>query len=54
MFAMLPFSLFRAGRLVLSERKAVIAMHPMTVAVGSALATIGIEPQPYEGSRIVS
>jgi GT2 family glycosyltransferase len=54
MFAMLPFSLFRAGRLVLSERKAVVAMHPMTVAVGSVLATIGIEPQPYQASNIVS
>ena len=54
MFAMLPFSLFRAARLVLSERKAVVAMHPMTVAVGSALATFGFEPQPYQASNIVS
>jgi GT2 family glycosyltransferase len=54
MFGLLPFSLFRAGRLVLSEQKAVIAMHPMTVAVGSALAVVGIEPQPYEASKIVS
>jgi GT2 family glycosyltransferase len=53
MFAMLPFSLFRAGRVFLSERKAVVAMHPMIVAVGSALATIGFEPQPYEASKIV-
>jgi hypothetical protein len=29
-------------------------MHPMTVAVGSALAAIGIEPQPYKASKIVS
>jgi len=54
MFAMLPFSLFRAGRLVLREHRAVIAMHPMTVAVGSVLATVGIEPQPYEASKIMS
>jgi GT2 family glycosyltransferase len=52
MFAMLPLSLFRAGRLVVSEPKAVIALHPMTVAVGSALAAIGIEPQPYKASKI--
>ena len=52
MFAMLPLSLFRAGRLVVTEPKAVIALHPMTVAVGSALAAIGIEPQPYKASKI--
>ena len=28
-------------------------MHPMTVAVGSALAAIGIEPQPYKASKII-
>jgi GT2 family glycosyltransferase len=54
MFAILPLSLFHAGRLVLTEHKAVIAMHPMMVAVGSALAAIGIEPQPYKASKIVS
>jgi len=54
MFGLVPFSLFRAGRLVLSEHKAIIAMHPMTVAVGSVLAVIGIEPQPYEASKIAS
>lgn len=54
MFAMLPLSLFRAGRLVLTEPKTVIALHPITVAVGSALAAIGIEPQPYKASKIVS
>jgi GT2 family glycosyltransferase len=52
MFAMLPLSLFRAGRLAFTEPKAVIALHPMTVAVGSALAAIGIEPQPYKASKI--
>jgi GT2 family glycosyltransferase len=54
MFAMLPLSLFRAGQLVLTEPKAIMAMHPMTVAVGSALAAVGIEPQPYKASKIVS
>ena len=52
MFAMLPMSLFRAGRLVFTEHKAVIAMHPMIVAAGSALAAFGIEPQPYKASKI--
>jgi hypothetical protein len=54
MLAMLPLSLFRAGRLVLTEHPAIIALHPMTVAAGSALAAIGIEPQPYKASKIVS
>ena len=50
----LPLSLAYAARAVLTERKATIAMHPMTVAIGSALAAIGIEPQPYKASKIVS
>jgi GT2 family glycosyltransferase len=53
MLAMLPLSLIRAGRLVVTEHKGLIALHPMTVAVGSALAAIGIEPQPYKASKIV-
>jgi GT2 family glycosyltransferase len=53
MLAMLPLSLFRAGRLVATEHKPLIALHPMTVAVGSALAAVGIEPQPYKASKIV-
>jgi GT2 family glycosyltransferase len=53
MLAMLPLSLFRAARLVLTEHKALIALHPMTVAAGSALAAVGIEPQPYKASKIV-
>jgi GT2 family glycosyltransferase len=52
MFAMLPMSLLRAARLVFTEQRAVIAMHPMIVAAGSALAAIGIEPQPYKASKI--
>jgi hypothetical protein len=50
---MLPLSLFRAGRLVMTGQQPIIALHPMTVAVGSALAAIGIEPQPYKASKIV-
>jgi GT2 family glycosyltransferase len=53
MLAMLPLSLIRAGRLVVTEHKPLIALHPMAVAVGSALAAIGIEPQPYKASKIV-
>lgn len=54
MFAMLPMSLLRAGRLIFTEQKATIAMHPVIVAAGSALAAIGIEPQPYKASKIAS
>ena len=54
MLAALPLSLPRAIRLVLTEQKAIVAMHPMTVAIGSALAAIGIEPQPYKASKITS
>ena len=50
--AALPYSLVRAARAVLTERERTIAMHPMTVAVGSVLAAIGIEPQPYRASKI--
>jgi GT2 family glycosyltransferase len=53
MLASLPLSVFRAARLILTE-DAVIALHPMAVAAGSALAAIGIELQPYKASRIVS
>jgi GT2 family glycosyltransferase len=52
--ALLPLSLFRAGRLLIVEHKALIALHPVIVAVGSALAAFGIEPQPYKASKIVS
>jgi hypothetical protein len=52
LLAALPVSLFHAARAVLTERERIIAMHPMTVAVGSVLAAIGIEPQPYKASKI--
>lgn len=50
--AALPLSLLYAARNALTERKAAFAMHPVTVALGSALAAIGIEPQPYKASKI--
>lgn len=52
--ALLPLSLVRAVRLFLTERKPLIALHPMIVATGGLLAAIGVEPQPYKASKIVS
>ncbi len=54
MLARLPLSIVRAGQLAVTEQKTIIALHPMAVALGSALASIGIEPQPYKASKIVS
>ena len=55
MLAVLPLSLFRAGRLFLDRTEgADCACIPMIVAAGSALAAIGIEPQPYKASKIAS
>jgi GT2 family glycosyltransferase len=51
MLAILPLSLFRAGRMIVSERKAIVAMHPMAVALGSWLAIIGIEPHQYKAPK---
>jgi GT2 family glycosyltransferase len=51
MFGLVPFSFFRVGRLFLRQQQAIIAMHPMMVAIGSALAVVGIEPQPYASSK---
>jgi GT2 family glycosyltransferase len=52
MLGRLPLSLVRAGRLFVTEQKPIIALHPIAVAAGSALAAIGIEPQPYKASKI--
>jgi GT2 family glycosyltransferase len=52
--ALMPLSLFRAVRLAIAERKMLIALHPVIVAAGSALAVVGIEPQPYKASKIKS
>ena len=53
MVGRLPLSLVRAARL-LPTAKAVVAMHPVMVAVGSVLAAFGFDPKPYEASKIVS
>jgi glycosyltransferase involved in cell wall biosynthesis len=53
MLGRLPLSLVRAAHL-LATSKAVVAMHPVLVALGAALAAAGVEPKPYEASKIVS
>ncbi|MEZ2142582.1 glycosyltransferase family 2 protein [Bradyrhizobium sp. DN5] len=53
MVGRLPLSLVRAASLLTSS-KTVVAMHPVMVALGSVLAAFGIEPKPYEASKIVS
>jgi GT2 family glycosyltransferase len=52
--ALLPLSLVRAARLAATEHRALIALHPMFVAAGGALALVGIEPQPYRASNVAS
>jgi GT2 family glycosyltransferase len=52
--ALWPLSLFRAGCLVATEHRALIALHPVIVAAGGTLALVGIEPQPYRASKIIS
>ncbi|NOJ42448.1 glycosyltransferase [Bradyrhizobium sp. WSM 1791] len=54
LLAALPLSLGYAVHAVLTERERTIAMHPVTVAIGSLLAAFGLEPQPYKASKIVS
>ncbi|MBR0847614.1 glycosyltransferase family 2 protein [Bradyrhizobium diazoefficiens] len=53
MLGRLPLAAVRSARLLATSR-AVVAMHPVLVALGAALAAFGIEPKPYEASRIVS
>jgi GT2 family glycosyltransferase len=53
MLALFPLSLHRATLLYIIERHAIIAMHPIAVAIGGALAAVGIELQPYKASKIV-
>jgi GT2 family glycosyltransferase len=50
--ALMPLSLIRAAGLVATERKTLIALHPIIVAIGGVLAVIGIEPQPYKATKI--
>jgi hypothetical protein len=52
MLALLPLSLLRAGHLMLLRKTTSAALHPVLVAIGSALAAIGIEPQPYKAAKI--
>jgi GT2 family glycosyltransferase len=52
LLARLPWSLVRAVALIVTEQKPIFAVHPMAVALGSALASLGIEPQPYKASKI--
>jgi GT2 family glycosyltransferase len=54
LLAALPLSFVYAVRALLNERKGTIAMHPVTVAIGSVLAAFGLEPQPYKASKIVA
>jgi GT2 family glycosyltransferase len=54
LLARLPLSVARAVRLIVTEQKPLFALHPLAVAFGSALASIGIEPQPYKASKISS
>ena len=44
--------LVRAVGLFVREHQALIALHPVIVAIGSASAALGIEPQPYKASKI--
>lgn len=53
MLGRLPLSLVRSARL-LATSKAVVAMHPALVALGSMLAAFGFAPKPYKASKIVS
>jgi GT2 family glycosyltransferase len=48
----MPFSLLGAARFAATEHKALIALHPIIVAVGGVLAVIGIEPHQYKASKI--
>jgi GT2 family glycosyltransferase len=47
MLALPAASIFAMARLLLSGQHYLVACHPIIVAVGSALASIGIEPHQY-------
>lgn len=53
MLGRVPLSLVRAATSLRSSR-AIVAMHPVMVAFGAALAAFGLEPKPYEASKIVT
>lgn len=46
----LGISGFRAARLLAETREPIIALHPILVALGRCLSTIGIAPQPYRAA----
>jgi GT2 family glycosyltransferase len=54
LLAALPLSFLYTVHAILTEREPTIAMHPVMVAIGSALAALGLEPQPYKASKIAS
>jgi GT2 family glycosyltransferase len=49
---LMPLSLLRATRLAATGHKVLIALHPIIVAAGGALAVVGIEPHQYKASKI--
>jgi len=48
MALLLPVSFVRAAALLASGQSTLIVCHPIIVALGSALASVGIEPQQYK------
>lgn len=50
--AALGISGFRAARLLVETREPMIALHPILVALGRCLSTIGIAPQPYRAANL--
>ena len=48
--AALGISVPRAARLLAETREPMIALHPILVALGRCLSTIGIAPQPYRAA----
>jgi GT2 family glycosyltransferase len=54
LLAALPLSFVCAVGAILTEREPTVAMHPVTVAIGSVLAAFGFEPQLCKASKIVS
>lgn len=49
-FGILGLSVIHGLRLLAQTRQPAVALHPLAVAVGRCLATIGIEPQPYRAA----
>lgn len=52
--ALLPLGVVRALRLVGTGHRFTIALHPVVVSIGRALAAIGIEPRPYKAPKASS